>query len=118
MLALAIVAVFGIAGFRVADSAFDSAARSICSTYAADRGLILIDAYGSIGGRPAFSYFPVYSCKFTDPAGGAVIVDENDRLISPTWEYRALRLTGWVVAVASLAAGLGVSSALKLLQND
>lgn len=118
VLALVIVGIFGVVGFRVADSAFDAAARAICSTYAADRGWVLTDAYGLMAGRRAFRAFPVYSCRFTDSSGSVVFVDEHDRLISPTWEYRALRLAGWVVTVAGLAAGLGVSSALNLLKSD
>jgi hypothetical protein len=41
------VIVSGFLGFRIADPMLDAAARSICSTYANDHGLVLIEANGA-----------------------------------------------------------------------
>jgi hypothetical protein len=89
VLALGIVVVFGFLGALASDPLYDAAARSICSTYAADRGLELIEARGSPEGRLAFASFPNYSCDFAGPDGATIVVDENDDLIEPTWVYRA-----------------------------
>ena len=118
VLALGVVIVFGFVGYKVSDPAFDAAARSICSSYAADHGLALTKANGQLGGRRAFRYFSVYSCTFTDSLGSTVFVEEKDRLISPTWEYRGLRALGWLATTASLAAGVGLSSVVGLLERD
>jgi hypothetical protein len=117
-LALGIVIVFGFLGFQVADPMYDAAARSICTTYAADHGLVLIEAHGTPSGRRGFRFFPDYSCRFADSIGSTVSVDEKDRLIEPTWEYRGLRAAGWLSWTLSLAAGIGLSSALGLLKRD
>jgi hypothetical protein len=117
-LALGIVIVCGSLGFQVADPIHDAAARSICSTYAADHGLVLVEARGMPSGRRGFQYFPEYSCRFVSPTGATVVVDERDRLIEPTWKYRGLRAAGWLAWVLSLAAGIGLSSALGLLKRD
>lgn len=109
LLALGIVIVFGFLGFQVADPMYDAAARSICTTYAADHGLVLVEARGTPSGRSGFRYFPDYSCRFADPTGSTVFVDEEDRLIEPTWTYRGLRAAGWLSWALSLAAGVGLS---------
>jgi hypothetical protein len=118
MLALGIVIVCGFLGSRGADPLYDAAAWSICSTYAADKDLELNEATGSPTGRRGFAYFPDYSCQFTDSSGTTVFVDENDRLIEPTWTYRGLRAAGWLSWVLGLAVGVGISAALRLLERD
>jgi hypothetical protein len=118
VLALGIVVVFGFLGFQVADPIYDAAARSICSTYAADHGLVLSEAHGTPQGRRGYRYFPHYSCRFTDATGSSVFVDENDRLIEPTWAYRALRAAGWFAWTLSLVAGVGLSVTLGLLKRS
>ena len=117
-LALGIVLVFGFVGFQVADPIYDAAARSICSTYAADHDLMLTEARGTPPGRLGFRYFPHYTCRFKDASGSTVFVDENDGLIEPTWAYRGLRAAGWLSWVLSLAAGVGLSAAVGLLKRD
>jgi hypothetical protein len=118
LLALGIVLVAGFIGYQVSDPLYDAAARSICSRYAADQGLELIKARGSATGRLAFRSFPNYSCDFIDRDGSTVFVDENDRLIEPTWAYRGLRAGGWLVWTLCIAAGVGVSWHLGLLKRD
>jgi hypothetical protein len=118
VLALGVVIFFGFVGYKVSDPMFDAGARSICSSYAAEHGLTLMDANGQLAGRRAFQNFSVYSCTFTDSLGSTVFVEEKDRLISPTWEYRGLRTLGWLAMTASLAAGVGLSSAMGLLERD
>jgi hypothetical protein len=117
LLALGIVVVLGFLGFLVADPLYDAAARSICSSYAADQGLVLIEARGAPPGRLGFASFPNYSCDFSD-SGHTVFVDENDGLIDPSWEYRGWRAAGWLAWVSCLAAGVGLSFYLGLLQRD
>ena len=116
--ALGIVVVFGIAGFMLSDPLYDASARSICSSYAADRHLVLIEARGAPSGRLGFASFPNYSCDFSDSTGRPVFVDENDRLIEPTWAYRGWRAAGWGVWVAAIVAGVGLSVRLGLLRRD
>jgi len=118
LLALGIVVVLGFLGFRVSDPLYDAAARSICSPYAADQGLVLVEARGSPAGRPAFASFPNYSCDFTDSTGRTVFVDENDGLIEHTWTYRGWRAAGWLAWVSCIAAGVGLSWYLGLLKRD
>lgn len=118
VLALGIIAVLGFLGFQVADPLYDAAARTICSNYAEDEGLVLVEARGMPTGRLAFSSFPDYSCRFRDSAGSAVFVDENDRLIEPTWTYRALRAAGWLAWIVGIVAGVGISAALGLMKRD
>jgi hypothetical protein len=117
VVALGIIVVLGFLGFLVADPIHDAAARSICSTYAAEEGLVLVEARGLPAGRLGFSSFPDYSCDFRDPAGAMVFVDENDGLIDKTWTYRALRVTGWLAWVVAIAACVGISAALGLLNR-
>ena len=118
VLALGIVIVLGFLGFRVADPLYDAAARSICSSYAADQGLVLVHARGAPTGRLGFASFPNYSCRLSDSTGRTVFVDENDRLVEPTWEYRGWRAAGWFSWVFSLAAGVGLSWYFGLLKRD
>ena len=118
LVALGVVIVFGFVGYKLSDPVFDGAARSICSSHAAARRLLLTEAEGRLTGRLAFRNFSIYSCTFTTPSGSPVRVEENDGLIDPTWEYRGLRSVGWLVLTASLAAGVGLSSALGLLEFD
>jgi hypothetical protein len=47
-----------------------------------------------------------------------VFLDENDGLIDATWEYRALRVGGWIAWTVCIAAGVGVSWYLGLLKRD
>lgn len=116
--ALGIVVVLGFVGFRIADPLYDAAARSICAPYAAEHGLVLIEARGAPPGRLGFASFPNYSCDFSDSTGRAVFVDENDGLIDHTWTYRGWRAAGWLAWVSSIAAGVGVSWYLGLLKRD
>jgi hypothetical protein len=118
ILALGLVVALGYVGFRLADPLYDAAARSICSGYAADEGLVLVDARGSATGRRAFRSFPDYSCMFLDAQGGTVFVDENDGLIATSWTYRALRVAGWLAWVVGVAAGVGLAATFGLLSRD
>ena len=118
LLALGIVIVLGFLGFLIADPLYDTAARSICSSYASDRGLVVIEARGAPPGRLGFASFPDYSCRLSDATGTTVFVDENDDLIDPTWGYRGWRAAGWLAWVASIAAGVGLSWRLGLLRRD
>ena len=118
VLALGIVVVLGFLGFRVADPLYDAAARSICSSYAGDQELVLVEARGAPSGRLGFASFPNYSCRFSDKAGHPVFVDENDGLVEPTWEYRGWRAAGWLAWVSSIAAGVGLSWRLGLLKPE
>ena len=118
LLALGIVVVLGFLGVQVSDPLYDAAARSICSGYAAEQGLVLLEARGAPNDRPAFASFPDYSCDFSDSTGRTVFVDENDDLIEPTWTYRGWRAAGWLAWVSSIAAGVGLSWYLGLLKRD
>jgi hypothetical protein len=118
VLALGIVIVLGFLGFQLADPVYDAAARSICSGYAEDQGVVLVEARGMPSGRLWFSSFPDYSCDFRDPGGSMVFVDENDGLIAKTWTYRGLRAAGWLAWVVPIAAGVGISAALGFLKRD
>jgi hypothetical protein len=118
VLALGIVVALAFLGFQLADPFYDAAARSVCSTYAADHGLVLVEARGSPRGRRGFRSFPDYSCRFRDGAGSWAFVDQNDGLIEPTWTYHALRTVGWLSWVVGVATGVGVSAALGLLKQD
>lgn len=118
VVALGIIAVLGFLGFQVADPPYDAAARTICSNYAEDEGLVLVEARGMRTGRLAFRSFPDYSCRFRDSAGSAVFVDENDRLIEPMWTYRALRAAGWLAWTVGIVAGVGISAAFGLMKRD
>jgi hypothetical protein len=118
VLALGIITALGFLGFQVADPLYDAAARTICSNHAEDEGLVLVEARGTPTGRFGFSSFPDYSCRFRDSAGSAVFVDENDRLIEPTWTYRALRAAGWLAWVVGIVAGVGISAAFGLMKRD
>ena len=118
LLALGIVIVLGYLGYRISDPLYDAAARSICSGYAAEQGLVLVEARGTAEGRLAFASFPDYSCDFTDPSGRLVFVDENDGLIEPTLTYYAWRIAGWVAWVGAIVVGVGLSWRLGLLRRD
>lgn len=118
VLALGIIAVFGFLGSRLSDPLYDAAARTICSGYAEEEGLVLLDAGGLPEGELAFRSFPDYSCRFRDPGGSVVFVDESDRLIEPTWTYRALRVGGWLAWIVGIVVGVGISAALGLLKRD
>ena len=86
---IVIVIASGFLGSLVAAPVFDLAARSICSTYAADEGLVLIDAHGGPHSVPA------YSCRFKDAQGTTVIVDENDHLVELAYRHRGYSLGGF-----------------------
>jgi hypothetical protein len=118
VLALGIVIVFGFLGFRVSDPLYDAAARSVCSSYAVDHGLVLVEAGGAPSGRFGFASFPHYSCRFSDSTGDTVFVDENDRLIEPTWAYRGFRFAGWLSWISAIAGGISLSWCLGLLKRD
>lgn len=109
LLALGIVIVFGFLGFQVADPMYDAAARSICTTYAADHGLVLVEARGTRPAEVAFGTSRTIRAGSPIPTGSTVFVDEEDRLIEPTWTYRGLRAAGWLSWALSLAAGVGLS---------
>lgn len=118
LLALGIVVGLGFLGFRLADPLYDAAARSMCAPYAAEQGLVLVEARGAPPGRLGFASFPNYSCDFSDPTGRTVFVDENDALIEPTWTYRGWRIAGWIAWVSAIAVGVGLSWHLGLLKRD
>lgn len=118
VLALGLVVAFGYVGFRLSDPLYDGAARAICSGFADDEGLALVEARGSSTGRPAFRSFPDYSCTFRDAEGATIIVDENDGLIAKSWTYRALRVVGWLAWVVGVAAGVALAATFGLLKRD
>jgi hypothetical protein len=83
ILGLGLVIVMGYVGFRLADPIYDAAARSICSAYAADRGLVLIEARGSSVSRPASGSRRRSVCSgASEPA--PVRADGSNRLKRPT----------------------------------
>jgi hypothetical protein len=103
-----IVSVF--VGFLAAGPVWDAGARSICSTYAADGGLVLIDAQGGPHSVPA------YSCRFTDPKGSTVIVDENDHLIELTYRHRGYGLAGFGAWALVVMVAVRLCRSLNLFQ--
>ncbi|HEX5938407.1 MAG TPA: hypothetical protein VFZ75_12100 [Actinomycetota bacterium] len=115
LLALGIVVVLG---FRVSDPLYDAAARSICAPYAAEQGLVLVEARGAPPGRLGFASFPNYSCDFSDSSGHTVFVDENDDLIEPTLTYRGWRIAGWLAWISAIVAGVALAWNLGLLKRD
>jgi hypothetical protein len=110
MVGIGIVIASGFLGFLVAGPVYDAAARSICSTYAADEGLVLIDAQGGPHSVPA------YSCRFKDPTGTTVIVDEDDHLIELTYRQRGYSIGGFFVWGFVILGGFRLSQSLGLFR--
>jgi hypothetical protein len=123
-LGLLILIGFAWVGFVIADSAFDAAARSSCGAYAETKGLTLEDANGSIGRRTWFSgregwgrqYSSLYSCRFRDPSGNTIFIEEAEEVIEDTAAYHTYRLGGWAIATLGLVAGGAVAHTTGLLK--
>jgi hypothetical protein len=111
MIGIGIVIVSGFLGFLIAGPVWDAGAREICSRYAADEGLVLIDAQGGPRSVPAFS------CRFTDPTGSTVIVDENDHLIELNYRYRGYGIGGFAAWALVILVGFRLSQFLGILQR-
>jgi hypothetical protein len=102
-------------GFLIAAPVFDAGARSICSGYASEEDLVLIDAEGNPfrGGR--LHPIPAYSCRFRDPTGATLVVDESDDLIDVTrYPQRGRGLAGFLVWAGVVLAGVALSRALRV----
>ena len=110
MVGIGIVIASGFLGSLVAAPVFDLAARSICSTYAADEGLVLIDAQGGPHSVPA------YSCRFKDPQGTTVIGDENDHLVELTYRHRGYSLGGFFAWGFVILVGFRLCQSLGLFR--
>ena len=110
MVGIGIVIASGFLGSLAAAPVFDLAARSICSTYAADERLVLIDAQGGPHSVPA------YSCLFKDPQGTTKIVDENDHLVELTYRHRGYSLGGFFVWGFVILVGFRLSQSLGLFR--
>jgi len=106
MVGFGIVIASGFLGSLVAAPVFDVAARSICSTYAADEGLVLIDAQGGPHSVPA------YSCWLRDRTGKTVRVDENDHLVDLTYRHRGYSLGGFFAWGFVILVGFRLSQVL------
>mgnify|MGYP003289184694 CR=1 FL=1 len=117
MIGIGIVILSGFLGFLIAGPVFDAGARSICSTYAADEGLVFIDAEGSPLREGSLHPLPAYSCRFRDPTGSTVIVDESDHLIELTYPHRGRGLAGFLVWAFVLVVGVRLSRSLGLFQR-
>jgi hypothetical protein len=110
MVGIGIVIASGFLGSLAAAPVFDLAARSICSTFAADEGFMLIDAQGGPHSVPA------YRCRFKDPTGTTVIVDEDDHLVELTYRHRGYGLGGFFVWGFVILVGFRLSQSIGLFR--
>ena len=118
---MGMIGVMAWIGFTVSDPVFDAAAHQLCSVHAQEHGLELLEANGRFDYRRMRNWWtprsPAYWCRFEDPAGQVVFIDELDRTMDVTWESRALRFAGWGAILLPIFAGVAISGVTGLLRR-
>ena len=111
MIGIVIVILSAFVGFLDAGPVLDAGARTICAAYARDEGLVLLDARGGPRSVPAFS------CRFTDPTGSTVIVDEDDHLIELNYRHRGYGIGGFAAWALVVLLAVRLCRALGLFKR-
>ena len=119
LLALGIVAIAGVVGYRLSDPMFDAAAADICEAYASSQGWEVTEYDGRLGRNrwrfPSARVFPDYVCVFRDQTGRSIFLDEFDGVMPRTGKSRWLRSGGWIVMIIFPAGAVALSGAMGLL---